>query len=161
MAAETIVFSIAMPGAMCGPFDYRVIVSTYKLDELSPSRYLNSFALVVLPILSHQPSLLVVLLTLLTPLRRLIDPLILLLVSDLLGLVHGRGQVFCRRIYSDQFERLVALGHELMLRAGRNNDDIARSDGLIFAGDGGQSLARSDDEDLVDCVDLYVRGKDG
>jgi hypothetical protein len=44
----------------------------------------------ILPTLIHQPLLLILRLTLLTPLRRLINPILLLLITLLLRLMHTR-----------------------------------------------------------------------
>lgn len=46
-----------------------------------------------------------------------------------------------RTIHGDELERLIAAGHELMLRASGHDDDVAGVDFLVFACDGGEAAA--------------------
>jgi hypothetical protein len=68
--------------------------------------------------------------------------------------MHTRRQVLARRIHSNQFQRLIPLGNELMLRPSGNNNDIASLDFLILACDSSQAAARCEHQNLVDGVHL-------
>lgn len=64
--------------------------------------------------------------------------------------------MLCGTIYGDQLERLIPLGHKLVLRARGYNDDIAGFDGLVNACDGCEARSGCEEEDLVDRVDLPI-----
>lgn len=132
-----------------------------KTAERGISRIVMLFivsCLIILATLLDETFVLVVLLALLAPLRCLINSIILFLVTLLFGLVNRSRQVLGRRVDSNQFERLVTLGHELMLSAGGDNDDVSSTDRLIFAGDGSKTVAGRDYENLIDGMNL--RGLD-
>lgn len=88
------------------------------------------------------------LLALLTPLRRLVLARVLELVALLLCLVHRLGVVLAGRVDGDELERHVARVDKLVLRAGGNDDDVARIDGLVLACYCGFGFAGCEEEDL-------------
>lgn len=114
-----------------------------------------------------QSSFLVLGFALLTPLGRNVNSIVFLLIALFLRLVHARRLVLRRAVHSVQNEGCRPSVDELMLRACRHDDEIAAFDVLVFAGDGGFTLAGSEGKDLVDCVFLLrknvreARGEEG
>lgn len=81
--------------------------------------------------LLHKPLRLIILLALLTPLRRLILPILLLLIALLFSLVHSPTVVLSGTIHSHQLQRLrLRSVDELVLRAGGHDHDIGGFDVL-------------------------------
>lgn len=85
--------------------------------------------------LLHKPMLLIILLTLLTPLRRLILSILLFFVTLFLRLVDRPTIVLSRTIHRHKLQRL-SLGSvdELVLSAGRYDDDVGGFDVLWWKG---------------------------
>lgn len=81
--------------------------------------------------LLHQSILQIILLTLLTPLRRLILTILFLLIALLLSLVHSPTIVLSRTVHSDKLQRLrLGSVDELVLSTGRHDDNVGGFDGL-------------------------------
>lgn len=126
---------------------YRIYV--HKMSTPSQTR-----SVLVLPTLLDQPILLILFLRPQTPLGRLVNLIVLGLVAFLLGLVHTCRQMLCRAVHGDEFQRLVSLGDKLMLRPRGYDNHIASLDLLLLARNGRQAATRSEEQDLIDRVDL-------
>ena len=110
-----------------------IIYKYYQFPSSNPS--------IILPILPHQPLLLVPLLRILTPSRRLILATLLLLIPFLLRLMHRLRIMFRRTVYRIQDQRRGSRIHKLMLRARWHDYQIPGFDVLVFAVDGGAAEA--------------------
>lgn len=108
------------------------------------------------PLGLHQPSLLILLLTPPRPLGCDINPILLLLVTLLLRLMHRPRIMLRRRVHGDQLERIFTGVQKLVLRAGRHDDDVTALDGALFAADLREPGAVREEQRLVDRVHFFA-----
>jgi hypothetical protein len=63
--------------------------------------------------------------------------------------------MFSRRINCNELQRLVSNVDELVLRPSRNYNNIRSIYFLVFSSNSSLALARSEEQDLIDCVNLH------
>jgi hypothetical protein len=130
------------------------MIPLLKIHSLCQINWSLIHCSLILPFLVNLPPLLILLLTPPRPLWRLIDPILLLLISLLLRLMHASRQMLSGRIHRNQLQRLISLGNKLMLRSRWHDNHVARTDFLIDARDRRETAARCEEQDLVDEMDL-------
>jgi hypothetical protein len=108
----------------------------------------------ILPFLINLPRLLILPLTPPRPLRRLINPILFLLIPLLLRLMHASRQMLGGRIHRNQLQRLISLGHKLMLRSRWHDNHVPGADFLVDTRNRRETAARCKEQDLVDEMDL-------
>lgn len=102
----------------------------------------------LLPVLLPSPA---------TPIRRYIDTLFLFAIALLLGAMHRRRLVLRLRVDGVQNQGCGARVEELMLRASRDDHQVAGVHLLLLAADLGEARTRGEGEDLVDGMGLGIK----